>query len=164
MDTDHPDYLLRKYKDFLPSKEELAARSMFGATAEEREVAQDLMGSAPSDGEHPFLTLLRLFPEGSEAARLADESPVGKIVKEIIDAQPDEGIENWEFPESPPAVSEIPIAEKTAEPVIVPAAEPEGVSMNLLRGEKNYNRPVITLERPLPPTTIDLGEISPLVW
>ena len=57
----------------LPSRAELGAVALFGASEEEREVAGRLYAIAPESGEeqHPSLVLRALFPDGSEAERLA---------------------------------------------------------------------------------------------
>jgi hypothetical protein len=93
MNTDDQSYLQRKYKDVLPSRGELVAISIFGATSEEREAAKALLPIAPSDDEHPFLLLKRLYPNGSEAERMARESPAGRFIQDLIDSQPKEIVE-----------------------------------------------------------------------
>jgi hypothetical protein len=87
-----PPNPLEKYKDLLPSKSELVCRSLFAATEKERKAAKRLADVVPEakDQEHPLLTLKRLYPEGSEALRLASLTPIGQSVEEICAMQPDE--------------------------------------------------------------------------
>jgi hypothetical protein len=76
--------------NLIPSHSELAARSLFGATQRERELAKRLLANTleSKNDEHPWLTLERLYPPGSEAEKAMMQSPVGQIVQQIIDAQP----------------------------------------------------------------------------
>lgn len=87
-----PNHPLEKYKDLLPSKGELVCRSLFAPTEQEREAAKRLAAIVPEarEEEHPLLTLKRLFPEGSEALRLAEETPIGRSIEELCAMQPDE--------------------------------------------------------------------------
>jgi DNA-directed RNA polymerase subunit F len=96
METPNP---LEKYKDLLPSKSELACRSLFAGTEEERQAAKRLSDIVPEgkDEEHPLLTLKRLHPEGSVAAKLADETLVGKSICELCAALPEELIDAEEL-------------------------------------------------------------------
>jgi hypothetical protein len=74
---------------------------MFGLTQEEREIAKVLASYTPEqkEPEHPLLMMKRLYPEGSEAARLADETPIGQSIMELCAAQPDEIFANEELAE-----------------------------------------------------------------
>jgi hypothetical protein len=83
----------------LPTKAELIAKSLFSPSEEERQLAKMLASYTPEEKEpeHPLLLLRRLYPEGSEAARLASLTPVGQSVEEICAMQPDEILPNEEM-------------------------------------------------------------------
>jgi hypothetical protein len=75
-----------------PSKSELSARALFASTPEERELASMLSQQTlpGKDEESAWSVLERLYPAGSEQERQMYQTPVGKIVKEILDAQESE--------------------------------------------------------------------------
>jgi hypothetical protein len=76
----------------IPTKDELILKGMLAPSQEERDLARMLSLHTPEqkEREHPLLLLKRMYPEGSEALRLAMLTPVGVSVEEICAAQPDE--------------------------------------------------------------------------
>jgi hypothetical protein len=82
-----------------PSRSELACKSLFAATEEERQLARWLLSNTVErkDDEHPWQVLDRLYPPGSEAERLAELTPTGISVMEFVNAQPVEIFPNEEL-------------------------------------------------------------------
>jgi len=130
MNTDDQSYLQRKYKDVLPSRGELVAISIFGGTSEERKAAKALLPIAPSDDEHPLLLLKRLYPNGSEAERLARESPAGRFIQDLVDSQVKEIVE-----------VELPVTTTPVEPgILLPAKRDHYPRSRCLLSPTNWER------------------------
>jgi hypothetical protein len=72
-------------------RSELVAMSMFGSD-EERELARRLLPNTPveREPEHPLLMLKRLYPEGSEAERISDDSPIGRLINDLVNSEPEQ--------------------------------------------------------------------------
>ena len=140
----------------LPSRAELGAVALFGPTQQEREVAGRLYAIAPESGEeqHPSLLLRALFPEGSEAERLAWLTPSGRIAAQIIAESPEESC----GPELVPVLTDEelkPIRRAVSDTPMAVEEPEEGVSMRLLRGLKPEPseliviRPIISYPKPI---------------
>jgi hypothetical protein len=73
----------------LPTKAELVWKSMFSGTEEERQAAKQLLnfGLYHDDHEHPSTLDHRLDPSGHGI----ESSPMGALIKSIVDSQPEEG-------------------------------------------------------------------------
>jgi hypothetical protein len=84
MDTDS--------NNLFPSRSELACKSLFSATPEERELAKWLLSQTAErkDDEHAWEVLDRLYPPGSEAEKLLEQTPTGQSVLEFCQLQPGE--------------------------------------------------------------------------
>jgi hypothetical protein len=111
MDTDN--------SHLFPNRSELACKSLFASTEEERLLARLLLSQTVEgrDEEHAWVTLERLFPPGSEAEREMMESPAGKIVQQFLDAQPSE-----DNPEDFPVQFEEEFEQLITKPALPPAA------------------------------------------
>jgi hypothetical protein len=167
MDTDDQSYLQRKYKDVLPSRGELWAIGIFGATSEERDAAKALLQIAAIDDEHPLLLLKRLYPEGSEAARIPDESPIGREIQALFDSNPEELLdEKLEID----VTDKIPLLPLPPAPKSVAAQPVEeiGESLQKLIEPRNpvrrpTSKPNWAVAKPTPPSD-DFAQQEPINW
>jgi hypothetical protein len=138
----------------LPSRSELLALSLFGSCEEERQLCKRLLVHAPPDREpeNALMTLHRLYPEGSEAARMADESPAGQAAEDIINSQPEEGAAGDDDVVSADIITEPvrPAPEPEPEP-----EEPTSLAYKIAHPPevKEPVRPKFTVARPSEPTT-----------
>jgi hypothetical protein len=143
----------------LPSRSELGAIAMFGATEEERDLARRLFAVVPEekDPEHPLITLNRLFPVGSPADEAAKNSPKGRFIEDLINSIPEE----LGQPDPYETIkAELPVASVAK----APEPEPEllGESMKKLTGRaQDIPAPVVEQPRQVytvkPPPEQDFG-------
>jgi hypothetical protein len=143
----------------LPDKTELQWKAMFSATEVERQMAQRLLDSGlyQDDRTNPYLVDIRLDPGGD----VADHSPLGQLIKGIVDNQPPEG--PYDLPgadETEPPIA--PTGDSSPEP---PIQEPLGKSMAKLLGVEKPPEPpprakYFVPPKPAPPSTNQ----TPISW
>jgi hypothetical protein len=120
MDTDN--------SHLFPFRSELACKSLFAKSEEERLLSRLLLSQTVEgrDEEHPWVTLERLYPPGSEAEKAMFETPAGKVVKQFLDAQPDEN-----NPEDFPVEFVEEFEQMISTKPVVPPAEPSKAETDL---------------------------------
>jgi hypothetical protein len=106
-------------------RSELLKLSLFG-NEEARELARRLLPNTPEERDPPHPYFLAEFAPGSQAEADYKNSPVGKLIEQIVSSQPEEGGEGFDFSPTEPPLLPLPADPKPA-PV---AEEPElGESM-----------------------------------
>jgi hypothetical protein len=163
-----PNDDFEKLKEALPSRRELAAKSLFAATAEEREIASRLLSIVPKSraGEHPRILLDRLHAAGTQGESDYLASPLGQLIEDIVNSQDEElGSEDAALTSILDKVPSLPLPPKA--PEVPVAEEPLGASLRKLVEPRNPIRqppplPSWTKAEPLPPE--DFDQQHPMVW
>jgi hypothetical protein len=106
--------------NLLPTRRELTWKSMFSPNEHELEAASQLLafGLFREDDAHAYMEDIRLDPNG----HYGDDSPGGRIIKNIVDGQlPEDQLEHFEEPVPPPP----PACGVTPEPGPTASVRPE---------------------------------------